>query len=121
MRTSTAQLIVLTMLVAVACSARSPLEPEALPSWLTTLTRQLETEPVADPPAFVARYDYKGQVVYYLPSRCCDVFSNLYRADGAIMCHPDGGLSGRGDGRCADFLAERKNEQIVWRDPRGAR
>src|SRR5688572_5744526 len=106
------------MVIGLACAPQNPVAPEALPDWLTALTRELQTEPVANPPAFIARYEYKNEVVYYLPPRCCDVWSNLYRADGTVLCHPDGGLTGKGDGRCADFVAERKNERIIWRDPR---
>lgn len=113
-------LVVLCLLVvATACARENPLAPTSTPAWLVSLTRQLEAEPVANPPAYIARYEYKGQAVYYLPARCCDIWSNLYRADGTILCHPDGGLTGRGDGQCPEFLAERKNEQIVWRDSRG--
>ena len=90
------------------------------PEWLATLIRELENQPVANPPAFIARYDYRGQVVYYLPARCCDIPSTVYSAAGTIICHADGGFSGGGDGRCSDFLAARKNETIIWRDPRGA-
>jgi uncharacterized protein DUF6970 len=45
------------------------------PIWVMALIRQLGTEPVANPPAFVARYNYKGQDVYFAPQRCCDVMS----------------------------------------------
>jgi len=90
------------------------------PEWLATLIRDLENQPVANPPAFIARYDYRGQAVYYLPARCCDIPSNVYSAAGTIICHADGGFSGGGDGRCSDFLTARKNERIIWRDPRGA-
>jgi hypothetical protein len=44
--------------------------------------------------------------------------SVVYRSDGAVMCQPDGGLAGNGDGRCPDFFVERRNERIIWRDPR---
>jgi hypothetical protein len=36
-----------------------------------------------------------------------------------MICHADGGFSGAGDGRCSDFFSARKNEKIIWRDPRG--
>jgi hypothetical protein len=32
------------------------------------------------------------------------------------MCHPDGAFNGKGDGMCADFFAERRNERVIWRD-----
>jgi len=99
----------------------SPAAPDsaiAQPAWLTTVIRQLETEPVANPPAVIASYQYKGDTVYFVPQRCCDVMSVVYRADGAVMCKADGGFAGTGDGRCPDFIAERRNERIIWRDPR---
>ena len=100
------------------CAATGPRED--VPPWVTELIRQLEAEPVANPPAYVARYDYKGVQVYYVPPRCCDVPGTLYDEAGEVLCGPDGGLSGRGDGRCPDFFTARRNEQIIWRDRRSA-
>ena len=110
--------IALATLIIAGCSGNpaAPDMSDASPTWVTALIRQLETQPVANPPAFVARYDYKGQEVYFVPQRCCDIMSVLYRSDAAIMCHPDGGLTGKGDGMCADFFVERRNERIVWHD-----
>jgi len=113
---------VTALLLAVALSAAcAPVTSVSdTPKWLTALIQELETQPVANPPAFVARYEYRGQTVYYLPSRCCDIPSNVYSASGIIICHADGGLSGGGDGRCADFFSARKDEKIVWQDEREA-
>ena len=91
--------------------------PPLLP-WQATLVRKLENEPVANPPASLIHYGYKGQVVYYVPPRCCDIFSDLYDASGNIIGHPDGGITGQGDGRVPDFLVEGDNERIVWQDQR---
>lgn len=88
------------------------------PEWVTALIRGMEAEPVANPPARVVRYEYGGRTVYYVPPRCCDIASTLYDASGTVVCHPDGGFTGRGDGRCPDFIAERRNEKIIWRDSR---
>ena len=103
-------------LVLLPASAASP-TPDT-PDWLSELIRQMESEPVANPPAFITRYEYKGQTVYFLAQRCCDIFSNLYDADGNIIAHPDGGITGQGDGRAPDFFEERTNERIVWEDER---
>jgi hypothetical protein len=110
--------LVLSMIAGCTDSPAAPDTSSSSPAWVTALVRQLETNPVANPPSFVARYDYKDQDVYFVPQRCCDVMSVVYRADGAVMCHPDGGLNGKGDEMCADFLAERRNERIIWRDSR---
>ena len=111
-----------TLLLAVALSAACATVTSAnnAPEWVTALIQQLEAQPVTNPPAFIARYEYQGQTVYFLPSRCCDIPSNVYSASGTIICHADGGLSGVGDGRCADFFSARKDEKIVWRDARDA-
>ena len=107
----------LAFVMAAGCN-RTPTAPDNSPTWLRALIAQLEAEPPANPPALIARYDYKRQTVYFLPQRCCDQMSVLYRADGAVMCHPDGGLTGAGDGRCPDFFAQRQDEHIIWRDAR---
>ena len=94
--------------------------PTALPlmPWLRELIQRLESEPVANPPALIAQYEYNGQPVYYLPPRCCDIFSDLYDSAGNIIGHPDGGITGQGDGRVPDFLEVRGNETVVWSDRR---
>jgi hypothetical protein len=112
--------VFLISVLSAGCGSNPALPDSAntSPAWLTTLIRQLEAQPVANPPAFIARYEYKGEAVYFVPQRCCDVMSVVYRSDGAVMCHADGGIAGTGDGRCPDFFAARRNERIVWRDPR---
>jgi hypothetical protein len=109
--------LLLALVISAGCS--SPAAPDAAtPEWLTMVIQQIEAQPVAKPPAYVASYDYKGDMVYFVPSRCCDVMSVVYRADGAVLCHADGGLTGKGDGQCPDFFAERRNERIIWQDLR---
>jgi hypothetical protein len=108
--------MVLVATLALACAFPGRQAP--VPAWLKQIIANLEAEPVANPPASITRYAYKGQTVYYLPPRCCDVPSELYDSTGAVLCGPDGGITGRGDGRCADFFTERKDEQLIWQDRR---
>jgi len=89
------------------------------PEWLEQLIVSLQAEPVANPPATITQFRYQGATVYYLAPRCCDVASEVLSADGSLVCSPDGGLSGRGDGKCANFQTEATLERVVWRDPRG--
>jgi hypothetical protein len=42
----------------------------------------------------------------------------LYDAVGNVLCAPDGGIDGRGDGQCADFRSQRTGGSRVWEDPR---
>jgi hypothetical protein len=105
-----------------ACGAGPPSggtpSQSPIPPAVAALIHELEAQPPANPPLYVASYVYHGQVVYYVPPRCCDIFSDLYDASGKIICHPDGGLAGHGDGRCPDFMSQRTNETIIWRDLR---
>jgi hypothetical protein len=88
------------------------------PEWLNNLIRKFESEAVGNPPKSIWQYQYKGQIVYYIPAQCCDLPSILYNKNGEIICAPDGGFSGRGDGRCTDFFKERSNEKLIWKDTR---
>ena len=88
------------------------------PAWLDGLVRRLSREPVTSPPSSVTEYQYKGQTVYFVPQQCCDIFSDLYDVDGNLIGHPDGGITGRGDGRVPDFFNERTGERLIWKDDR---
>ena len=91
---------------------------EALPDWLARLVAQIEREPVRNPPAEIWRGHYRGLVVYFETPHCCDVPSRLFNAAGQRLCEPNGGLTGRGDGRCPDADIDDLKEERVWRDPR---
>ena len=67
----------------------------------------------------ILRYRYRGQTVYYVPPSCCDQPGILYDEAGTQVCEPDGGISGRGDGRCTDFHEQRSAESLIWSDSRG--
>ena len=45
-------------------------------------------------------------------------FSDLYDDHCNLICHPDGGIAGGGDGSCSDFFATCKNEVLIWKDGR---
>ncbi|HEX9916613.1 MAG TPA: hypothetical protein VGB16_02650, partial [candidate division Zixibacteria bacterium] len=91
---------------------------EENPDWINKLIATFASEPVGNPPQSIWQYEYKGQRVYYIPPQCCDQFSTLYNAAGSVICAPDGGYTGEGDGRCTDFFKERKNEKLIWQDSR---
>ena len=118
-RTAFALIVSVAFLLPLGCEHSSPTEPAAVPSWLQGLIDQIQREPVTSPPTAIYSYRYRGETVYYRPSRCCDIRSVLYDANGLVLCEPDGGFGGGGDGRCPDFLATRSDERLIWRDPRG--
>ena len=86
--------------------------------WLNNLIFKLRQEESANPPAKIYRYTYQDNIVYYLSGRCCDIPSKLYDKSGTVICEPDGGITGRGDGRCPDFFEKRTDETLIWEDNR---
>jgi hypothetical protein len=79
---------------------------------------QFQDAPLENPPQSIWQYEYNSRIVYYIPPQCCDQYSQLYDTNGILICAPDGGLIGTGDGKCPDFLQARKNGILIWRDPR---
>jgi Domain of unknown function (DUF6970) len=82
------------------------------------LIKKMESDPVGNPPLSIWRYEYNGQVVYFVPAHCCDIFSIVYNANGDILFSPDARITGKGDGKCSDFFNQRSNEQLIWKDTR---
>ncbi len=59
-----------------------------------------------------------GKKVYYVPAICCDMFCDLYNDSCRLMGHPDGGITGRGDGKIKDFATEQSDEKLMWAETR---
>jgi hypothetical protein len=91
---------------------------DRFPNRLIELINNLKESPVTNPPSTVIQYKYNGNTVYYLPPACCDIMGELYDVDGILLCHPDGGMTGQGDGYCPDFFSTRTNEVMIWEDYR---
>jgi hypothetical protein len=89
-----------------------------LPPRIEQFIDELKAAPKSNPPATVWRYSYLDRVVYYVTPACCDVPSSLHDKDGKFICSPDGGITGRGDGKCRDFFETRTDESLLWRDSR---
>lgn len=90
----------------------------ARPPWLKDRIAAVLAERKRNPITRILRYDYEGQVVYYISAPCCDQYSEVLDTRGKLICHPDGGITGKGDGQCANFEKRKTNEKLVWQDPR---
>nr|WP_262893218.1 hypothetical protein [Dyadobacter subterraneus] len=33
-----------------------------------------------------------------------------------LLCSPDGGITGGGDGKCLDFVKKASNQKLIWND-----
>lgn len=110
--------VYVSLLMLVSLSCRKDDVPSDIPACVQQQIQAIKAEPVRNPPGFISRFTYKGQTVYFIPSRCCDIPSQLLNEMCTQLCAPDGGIGGNGDGRCSDFYKEARDEQVIWQDPR---
>lgn len=89
-----------------------------VPPCIDAMIAQFKKEAVQNPPRKIYRYSYRNSTVYYVPALCCDFFSELYNDSCKLIGHPDGGITGRGDGSMPDFHSAKKDETIIWEDMR---
>lgn len=91
---------------------------DSLPVCVKALIEKFKSEEVTNPPMSITQFMYKGKTVFYVPGPCCDNFSELYNDSCRVIGHPDGGFTGRGDGKFPNFRNEATEEKLLWKDPR---
>ena len=98
----------------VSCAANKKVKAvNEMPVCLETIINTMATEPNGSPQS-VTRYTYNKQTVYYMVSPCCDKYNVVYDSACNILGYPDGGLTGRGDGRMVDFKDEAGDGKVIW-------
>jgi hypothetical protein len=93
-------------------------DTSARPKWLQARIQSVLSERKRNPIIRILSYQYQGQTVYYQSAPCCDQFSTVFDTKGRVICNPDGGITGKGDGKCPDFEKNKTTEKLVWQDPR---
>jgi hypothetical protein len=88
------------------------------PVCVLNIIANLQQQQPFNPRAVVNEYYYLGQRVFYVSSDCCDQYNSLYDAHCNILCAPDGGITGHGNGLCSDFYHTAVFQRQVWADPR---
>lgn len=83
---------------------------------MVTKIEAMKTNPGANQPQSVTEYTYKGAVVFYITAGCCDQFNTVYNSDCDYLGAPDGGVTGKGDGKLIDFFANATNKKVVWKN-----
>ena len=86
---------------------------ESNDDFLSEFVEQYDAGPFG-PVENIWKYRFNSETVYYIPPKCCDIPSVLLNEKGEVLCSPDGGLTGSGDGRCPDFFQKRNNGKLVW-------
>jgi hypothetical protein len=87
-----------------------------MPACLATKIDSMKKDVKANPPTSVIQYNYKGAPVYYVTAGCCDQFNEVYDENCKQLGAPDGGITGKGDGKLPDFYSVAINKKVVWED-----
>ena len=74
-----------------------------------------DAQPGPAAPRAVFELRYGDGVAYYVKAGCCDQLDPLVDARGVLLCHPSGGFTGRGDGKCPGPLPAPAERREVWR------
>ncbi|MEO6668158.1 MAG: hypothetical protein ABIN36_01700 [Ferruginibacter sp.] len=98
--------------------SRDTVADPAVPACIQKMISQYQSEEKQNPPRQIYSYLYNGKTVYYVTPPCCDFFSDLYDSTCVLIGHPDGGFTGKGDGKTSDFKEVRTNEKLIWKDDR---
>ena len=85
-----------------------------LPACLLAKVDSMSNDPSQGKPVSITRYLYRGQTVYYMKSPCCDRFNIVFDSSCNVLGYPDGGYTGRGDGKFTSFREEATAPQVVW-------
>jgi hypothetical protein len=88
---------------------------QGIPACLEAKLKAMASDPTQGSPLSVTRFTYKQQTVYYVVAPCCDKMNVVYDSACNIVGHPDGGFTGRGDGKMPDFRKEAANEKVIWK------
>lgn len=88
-----------------------------VPNCIETKIMNIMNEPVQNPAAEVWEWKDDQNTYYYIISGCCDQYNYLYNDKCNVVCAPDGGFTGLGDGNCTSFQGQ-VQKTLVWKDPR---
>ena len=87
----------------------------AIPACLKNKIDSFKLKEAHEKPQRVVQYMYKGKKVYYVVMPCCDFFNEVYDENCRYLGAPDGGFTGKGDGKLPDFTAEAKPGKEIWK------
>ena len=88
-----------------------------IPSCIKNKIAVFKNNEITNPPTQIWKWDTEGKTYYYITSDCCDQYNYLYNDNCEIVCAPDGGFTGKGDGNCPTFTNE-IIKTLIWEDKR---
>ncbi len=104
-------------IIFVSCQRAAINTLSDVPAFIKEKIEKIKSEPVTSPASSIWEVEYNGEKAYYIPPICCDIYSELYNSSGTLICHPDGGITGKGDGKCTGTITKDKSK-LIWQDDR---
>lgn len=95
-------------------SCREEYEPE-IPPCIQTIIQQKGQSSTSERFIAIYRYKYQKRYVYFGLSDCCDFYNLLFDQTCQVICAPNGGFTGGGDGKCPNFFNEATEKTELWR------
>lgn len=115
MKLKSSSILLLGVVMAACVCGEEPLD-DAVPLCVKQKITQLENEPKRSPAASITMIVTRNKTYFYTPPYCCDFFGELYDDQCNLVCNPDGGISGNGNGNCPDYTV--LEERVIWEDKR---
>jgi len=107
--------LIISCSLLLSCAGNKSQGISGMPPCMVTKIEEMKSDPKVNAPQSVTQYMYKGSAVFYISAGCCDQFNQVYNSDCDYLGSPDGGISGKGDGKISDFFASATNKKVVWK------
>ena len=85
-----------------------------IPSCIDSLVKAAKGNQDGNGPQSITKYQYEGQMVYYVVAPCCDQYNTVYDGQCKPLGSPDGGITGKGDGTLQNFFTEASDKTVIW-------
>jgi hypothetical protein len=95
--------------------AASDCNTNNVPACVKRIIADAKKNSPADAPLQIDEYLYRNERVFLFTAPCCDQYNTLYDMKCNPVCAPTGGITGKGDGKCPDFIAEAKLVRTLWK------
>ena len=109
-----ARTITCAFLLFLSCNKELQNVPKDIPPCIKDKIEFFIKLPVDSRPYSLTEYLYKGENVYYISSACCDQYNPVYNSSCVYLGAPDGGFTGKGDGKLTDFKTTATKTRLIW-------
>ena len=107
--------VVIFGLLLFSCQADKVIaSKETIPPCLKVTIDKMAADLSEGSPVSITRFLYRGKKVYYMVASCCDKYNIVYDSTCAVLGYPDGGFTGRGDGKMPGFAKEAIEPKVIW-------